>query len=263
MRLLERVILLLLLALGCFADQGDGGENEGYYNSFSVCSGSIVQAQDISILCSSPGAYYYGSSNYRDQADCQAGDKAKVQISIAITANLTQSALLDLKVEGPSGVYTTVFSGASLCSSISATDGASCPAQGSYKISKTVYLGEKDNSGQLFTANAVMGAYSDASLGIYDLGGLNTDKCASGHSVVSWTSGVQNAGRSLRSFMLTFGALLVAVFGIAGVGFYIAKKAKEVKVDKKKKQPLTEDIDPNEDYQKISMLGNNRNLVDF
>jgi hypothetical protein len=257
-----RIVLLLWLASAVDSDNGDSEEKEGYYNKFSICANSVVQVQDISILCSSPGAYYYGSNKYRDQNDCQSGDKARVQIKLYISQDIEEDAYLDLKVEGPSGAYTEVYSGASLCSSISATDNATCPGLGYYQISQQIYLGEKDYSGESFTANATLGVYTSSSTGLYDLGGLNTDRCSGGgSSVISWTSGVQQATTSVQTFLLTFGILLGAAFGVVAVGYYLAKQAN--KIDMADGSSPLQDEDPDEDFQKVSMMGHNRNLVDF
>ena len=40
----------------------------------------VVQVQNVSLTCDSPGAYYYGSNTYRDSTTCTQGDKAKLLV---------------------------------------------------------------------------------------------------------------------------------------------------------------------------------------
>src|SRR5687768_15847020 len=53
-------------------------------STMKVCSDTAIQLEDVSIVCDSPGTYYYGSSKYRNSASCQQGDKAKIVIDFYI-----------------------------------------------------------------------------------------------------------------------------------------------------------------------------------
>ena len=46
----------------------------------SACSKQDFQVQAVYLVCDSPGAYYRGSSSYRDSATCIYGDKARLQL---------------------------------------------------------------------------------------------------------------------------------------------------------------------------------------
>lgn len=53
----------------------------------SVCHGKddVVRVLSLALTCDSPGAYYYGSSTYRNSEVCVAGDKATLKITGAST----------------------------------------------------------------------------------------------------------------------------------------------------------------------------------
>jgi hypothetical protein len=44
------------------------------------CSQEDFQVQAVFLVCDSPGAYYRGSSTYRDSTTCTYGDKAHLQL---------------------------------------------------------------------------------------------------------------------------------------------------------------------------------------
>ena len=46
----------------------------------SACSKEDFQVEAVYLVCDSPGAYYRGSSAYRDSATCIYGDKARLQL---------------------------------------------------------------------------------------------------------------------------------------------------------------------------------------
>jgi hypothetical protein len=111
-----------------------GSSDDGsYYNTFSVCSDSSIVISDISLLCDSPGAYYYGSNKYRNSASCQGGDKAKLTVNFQIAEYLESSAYIHLMVKGYGSVESKqIHSGEQLCSisGLSSSDGSTCPSQG-------------------------------------------------------------------------------------------------------------------------------------
>ena len=44
------------------------------------CRRNYIQVDFMSVLCDTPGAYYYGSNAYRNSVVCMSGDKAHVEI---------------------------------------------------------------------------------------------------------------------------------------------------------------------------------------
>jgi hypothetical protein len=128
-------------ALVSCADDDYGNKNEHiddgdqYYAKFSVCADSSIVVEEIQIVCDSPGAYYYGSGKYRNSATCQAGDKAKLTVTLSIADDLPDDVVpyLFLSVQGYGTVADQVIhQGDDLCSvsGLSSSDGAACPAPG-------------------------------------------------------------------------------------------------------------------------------------
>lgn len=54
--------------------------NKGLLQSQDFCNHNYIQVQRISILCDTPGAYYYGSNAYRNSQVCMSGDKAHLTV---------------------------------------------------------------------------------------------------------------------------------------------------------------------------------------
>ena len=54
--------------------------NKGVVQTQDFCTHNYVQVEKLSILCDTPGAYYYGSNAYRNSLVCMSGDKAHLII---------------------------------------------------------------------------------------------------------------------------------------------------------------------------------------
>jgi hypothetical protein len=54
---------------------------KGQLSYRSTCSRNWVRVTSLVLTCDSPGAYYYGSSTYRNSDTCAAGDKARISLS--------------------------------------------------------------------------------------------------------------------------------------------------------------------------------------
>jgi len=67
------------------------------------CSESDFQVQAVFLVCDSPGAYYRGSSTYRDSTTCIYGDKARLQLEFVIKDSFTGASSIRLEIE--SGIY--------------------------------------------------------------------------------------------------------------------------------------------------------------
>lgn len=50
--------------------------NKGVVQTQDFCTHNYIQVEKLSILCDTPGAYYYGSNAYRNSLVCMSGDKA-------------------------------------------------------------------------------------------------------------------------------------------------------------------------------------------
>jgi len=273
MTLLAHLVFLLLLVLAA-ADQavddtyGDDGGT--YYNQFSVCEDSIVVVEEMSIVCDSPGAYYYGSNKYRNSATCQAGDKAKYELLLYVSQDLSSSGVdpyVDMSVRAYGTVETeTLSSGASMCSisNLKALDGQTCPEAGYYKIQDKFYWGsQSDSYDYSFKPRIVVGIASSQNPDEYDLGGANTGKCP-GETVTSWTTGVaKSAANTVKTFFMTFGILLACLVALGLAGYFIIRKAngKHKSFVRKQSESLMDEKE--NEIQKVAMIGKNRNLVDF
>jgi hypothetical protein len=306
MSFLARFLFLSLLAVAVNCT------DSSYYNKFTVCANSKVVVTEMSIVCDSPGAYYYGGSKYRNSATCQAGDKARVEIVLQITQDLSSDYLpyLVVDVYGYGSVAThRLFNAVKFCNSVTAMSGKACPYAGYYKISEVFYWGGKsDTYDYSFTPKISVGVATAQGLkyGKYDLGGANTQKCSSGSTFTNWTTGVSKANaNAFVTFLVTFGLLTASCLSVALAGWAIQRKMTEnsVKEDvvlvedeyvqendglyalimrtlhgigKPKEVEVVEDdyvnvpegffvegSDDENSFHKMSLVGKNRDLVDF
>lgn len=211
-----------------FADDGE------YRNKFTVCDETSIVVSDISLVCDSPGTYYYGSGKYRNSASCQAGDKAKMQVNFEIQEDLTTEAYLTLSVQGYGSVQSvTLHDQESFCSVVQSSDGAACPAAGSYQIYQTFYWGDQsDDYTYAFTPKVVVGIASSLNSNVYDLGGANTNSCK-GNVVTDWTVGIRRSmANSIRSFFATFGILTAGIVAVVLAGWFIRRQSREPTIQK-------------------------------
>ena len=246
---------VLYMTLSVFAD--DAVAEDGYYNQFSVCDASVVLVQEISIMCDSPGAYYYGSGKYRNSAKCQAGDKANLVVDFMIMEDLDEDAFLTVNVKGYGSVESILLHDQeSFCSIVQSVNGEECPISGYYQLKHQFYWGGQSDSYEYsFVPKVVVGIASGAN-DKYDLGGANTDQCYSGKTFTSWTDGVRkSAADTFVNFMLTFGTLLAVLFVIALVAYFLARQAKQ----RKKKEIIVDEELDDASYQAIR---DHRMLVD-
>jgi len=260
-----RVLFFLQLALLCCFFQESDARSSGanstarYQNTtFTVCADSAVMIEDLSVLCDSPGTYYYGSSKYRNAAQCQAGDKAKVSIIIDVEQDLQTEPYFTLLVKGYGSVESVdVYTAKPMCSvsGIKALDGQKCPGKGRYKIYESFFWGEKsDNYDYAFTPKATVGFSSGNYKQAYDLGGANTNLC-SGKTFQSWTESVRkSAANTVETFFVTFGFLLGSVMAICFAGWCIVRQAHN-----ETKELMADDPIDETDYHKFSMIGDDRN----
>lgn len=205
-------------------------DDGGYFNQFYVCEDSSVLVQDISILCDSPGAYYYGSGKYRNSALCQAGDKAKLLVAFEIGQTLAyDDAYLTIYVQAFGSVPTEyVYSSESFCSVARTSNGADCPSAGTYELTHNFYWGFKDDEyDYTFTPKVIIGVSSKSNSNQFDLGGANTKQCNGGY-FSNWTRGVKrSAANTLASFLVTFGILTFSIVAVSCATCFLFRQAKK------------------------------------
>lgn len=235
-----------------------------YYNKFSVCSNSLITVEDISILCDSPGTYYYGSGKYRNSAECKAGDKAKVTVAFTISQSLQYQPYLTLSVSGYGTVPgNTLYQDEQLCgigALSTSSNKIACPQQGNYTISRTFHFQDQSDSYDYsFVPKVTVGFTSNPQKNVYDLGGANTQKC-SGDTFYDWTQGVRkSAANTIRTFFATFGILLGSVVFVFIAGWVIMSQN-----NNRPKDMLVEDPLDESQNHKVLLVGDSRNnLVDF
>jgi len=269
MLLLLRKLFALLFLFHCItAEEVDEDE---YVNHFSVCEDSVIIVEEISIVCDSPGTYYYGSSQYRNSEKCQAGDKAHLQVDFFVNQELEAAPYMTLFVQGYGSVQDVyVHTDEEICSlSNLQVDSGGCdyqygtaPQVGYYTLQETFYWGEqKDDYKYSFLPKVVVGFSSVANNNKYDLGGANTNNCQ-GDSFMKWTNGLgKNATHTLRSFLLAFGLLLGAIGSMCMAVCCIMRQARLAapppSVDN------AELLEKREESNKIATVGNQKALVDY
>lgn len=70
------LLVSLLASSGIIADD----QVKGSRDVQSFCKKSIVTVSSLILTCDSPGAYYYGSSTYRNSEVCMSNDKANIKL---------------------------------------------------------------------------------------------------------------------------------------------------------------------------------------
>ena len=56
------------------------GLPKGWLDVQTFCPDAPVQVEEMILTCDSPGAYYYGSSTYRNSKVCMSNDRATLQM---------------------------------------------------------------------------------------------------------------------------------------------------------------------------------------
>ena len=240
-------------------------DEQGYWASkFEVCADAVIEVSDISILCDSPGTYYYGSNKYRNSASCKAGDKAKLVVDFYIDDPTSiQKAggyiFTTIKVDGYGAIADhTVYENVDLCSlsKLKAKSGASCPSQGKYQIATQFFFGDKNNNiDYSFVPKVHVGFKSSLQKDGYDLGGANVDWC-SGNTFISWSDSVRKQyANAINNFMRTFGLLTFTLSVIWLFIYWLWRRPKTFSGE----EPESEDMD----FKKMRLVGTSRDIIDF
>jgi hypothetical protein len=280
-----------------FYSYADEDGSEEYYNQFTVCANSVILVEELSIVCDSPGAYYYGSNKYRNSAKCQAGDKAKLQMILEITQDLDsygengdqqqqqnnnngngdeqQSVIpyLYLTAQGYGTVESAyLYDGAALCSisSLKALNGQTCPAAGAYQLNEVFYWGsQSDNYEYTFTPRVAVGMSSNVAADQYDLGGANTARCSSGGTYTNWTSGITNTVSItlkkvfIAATLIAAGVCMVFAIGLC-IRHFLATRARAPdtkKIISQRDVLVEDDYLDEDDMRRIAMMGRERDLI--
>lgn len=269
---------------------GNQGDDDSVYKSqVQICSDAVIQVQDVTVYCDSPGTFYYGSGKYRNNQYCLPGDKATIQVDFYIAyQNIIQQsgnkAILDIYANGGSYTDVAVYDSADLCSlsSLKRKSRSQCPYNGYYQVKTHFYWGS-DVDTESFLPTITVGFKSSAKKQVYDFGGANTDLCR-GSTFLTWSDGVRvSYANAMGTFLKTFGVLLITIIMMGFFAFFLSKRPRSFKeaksqliesnrnfissVKKLRRPRLTaRDLSIHEgeefDFQKIQTAGN-RDLVDF
>ena len=214
-------------------------DDNGYYQRFSSCSNSYIEVDEMSILCSTPGQYYYGNSFYRNSATCQGSDRANYEIELNIPNKLPENYVpyITVDVKGYGTVEDMrVLDSEKFCDleDLWSLDGGECPEPGRYQVSSKFYWGEQDDEYSYnFRPHMVIGLSSSQGAKKYDLGGANTDSCEHG-SFTNWSTRVQRSvSNTLHTFVITLGILLGAVILVYSGSWFINRRYQKQKQEKK------------------------------
>jgi hypothetical protein len=76
---------LLATAAACLVHCASSGETSndkmaGYHQVQTFCKRSYIEVSGLWLTCDTPGAYYYGSTAYRNSEVCMSGDKANLVV---------------------------------------------------------------------------------------------------------------------------------------------------------------------------------------
>lgn len=67
-------------------------KDRGLVLTEDFCNRNYIQISRMTILCDTPGAYYYGSNAYRNSEVCMSGDKAKLNVTCELCKRRCSSA---------------------------------------------------------------------------------------------------------------------------------------------------------------------------
>ena len=260
-----RTAALLVFATFCRAD--DESDGDYYQKYFESCEDTDIEIQDVSLLCDSPGAYYYGNGKYRDSNSCMLGDKGKVSIYFYIGEELEGvEPYVSLNVKDDSNADVeemVILEDEALCSvsGLTAQDGQTCPEQGYYYISGSTYLGDKDGSGNPFDAKAQIGFKTYPEEDYFDLGGANTLYCPGGFlGQYSYSKMKTQVASAVLSFMVTWGTLFFGIASVLLFSVFLVRRAR-----RSRNIPF-EDADEDlldGNYNQVIVMSSSRSLVDF
>ena len=258
-----RCIQLVVL----FVVRSHGDDAEYYQKYFEVCADALIQVEDVSLLCDSPGAYYYGNGKYRNSETCALGDKAHVKIYFYIGQDLQGTepyvTLLVTDTSGSDMHDVSIFQDVLLCSvsGLTSQNGQACPGEGYYYIYQTAYLGERGSGDNQLDAIASIGFQSDPDSVFFNLGGANTDYCHAGsYGRYSYAKIGKQLANAVASFLVTWGTLFFGVISILGfIGFLVSRI-------RKRNDVTFEDADEDllaGNFNQVIVMSSSRSLVDF
>ncbi|KAI2513754.1 hypothetical protein MHU86_537 [Fragilaria crotonensis] len=241
-------------------------------NDIQLCADSSIEVTGISLLCDSPGTFYYGSGKYRNNQYCKTGDKAKLTVTFDVIGDISEvDPLFTLKAHGD-GETIVVYKNARLCylGTLTSTDGSSCGGYGSFSIatqfywSKTTATSSSTNSSdsnQLFSPYVSVGFHSSRDPNKYDLGGANTDMCP-GSSILTALNEIRERHYGPIASIIWSSLVLIGTLVILGMfAWYLWRRPSRESTDTFARY-YADEKSTDED-RKIRLIQNTSGLVAF
>ncbi|CAB9509239.1 expressed unknown protein [Seminavis robusta] len=259
-------LILAFVALRGVSGDDNAEEGDYYQRYFEVCKDETIEVEDVSLLCDSPGAYYYGNGKYRNSETCALGDKGHVSIYFYIGEEMMgYEPYVTLKVKSNDGSMEDAYiaQDEQLCSlsGLSSQDGQACPAEGFYYLKGTVYLGNKDGNSNSLDVVATVGFRSDPEVGYFDLGGANTDYCEGGsYGKYSYAKMRKQIANAVASFLVTWGTLFFGVIAVVAFGVFLVKRIRN-RNDVAFEEADEDLLDGH--FNQVIVMSSSRSLVDF
>jgi len=261
--------------------------NQAYANNqadgnhkFTVCADSYIIVEELSILCDSPGQYYYGGNKYRNSNQCMGGDKVKYEVQFDIPYDLPENVkpYLTMDVQGYGTVESVrLYDSVPLCEidDLWSLDGSDCGQPGQFSVGGSFYFADQaDDYDYKFKPKVVVGLSSQQNSNSYNLGGANTNQC-DGESFTKWSNGIaRSVSGPLHAFIVTMIVLALGALSVMSGLWYFNKYyrlhfEKDEDDDKQKKLNTTasdlvaDDYIDEEDMKRIAMMGGReRDMID-
>ena len=252
--------------------KNDSSVSSSAANEIELCADSSIEVTGISLLCDSPGTFYYGSGKYRNNQYCKNGDKAKLTVTFDVVGDISEyDPLFTLKAHGD-GETVVVYKNARLCylGTLASTDGSSCGGYGSFTVatqfywSKTTTASSSTNSSdssQLFSPYVSVGFHTNRDPDKYDLGGANTDMCP-GSSILTALNGIQERHYGPIASIIWSSLVLIGTLVILGMfAWYLWRRQSRESTDTFARY-YNDEKSMDED-RKIHLIRNSSGLVAF
>jgi hypothetical protein len=237
-------------------------------NNIELCADTPIEVTGISILCDSPGTFYYGSGKYRNSQYCKTGDKAKLTVTFDVIGDISDvDPLFTLQANGDSETV-IVYKNARLCylGTLSSTDGSACGGYGSFSIATQFYWAKSTtstdtNEQQLFSPYVSVGFHSTRNPNKYDLGGANTDMCQGSSILTALNEIREHHNGPLVSIILSSLVLLGTLIILGMFAWYLWRRPSKPPTDTFARY-YNSDISVDED-RKLHLIRNSSGLVAF
>lgn len=195
---------------------------------FMVCDDSVVELEQIFVLCDSPYTFYYGNGANRNSPTCNYGDKATVSGTVNVVDDLQYGDEIYITV-AVSDDRGNVLVGAGPTNFCTEYVGYKCVRKGEYSFQHTMKLGSTDTLNTTHFYPFVQMAFSSKPDAGYNLGAVNV-KCKKwderNPSTLDWAADPSSTSWIDR-VAKNYGMLLVTGILVFGFSLFVWSKAGE------------------------------------